>query len=233
MSGHIDEHASFLGKLKDRGFVFNTIYDIGANEGAWSREAKKIFPNSRFELFEPLAGQFLGQIENSGVSTIPSLTLHSIALSDTCGIGKIKVLGECGVGSSILVQESDYRSDVTIVDCELWRLDDFVVEKNLPTPQLIKIDTQAAELKILKGAVETIKHTHFILLEAWTRRGYGQGTPLFQEISMWLLEHDFLFYDFLSPSEGRDPCGTLRWFDAAFINKSFRDLTATFPRWAL
>lgn len=93
MSGHIEEHACFLVKLKHRGFVFNTIYDIGANIGAFSMEAKKIFPDSSFVLFEPLAGKFMGQpIQNSVVSNLPGSILCSIALSDTNGIGKIKVL---------------------------------------------------------------------------------------------------------------------------------------------
>ena len=85
------------------------------------------------------------------------------------------------MGSSILVLESDRKKDITIIPCEQWRLDDLISEKGLPYPGFLKLDTQAAELKVLKGAVETLKQTQFILLETWARRVYGPDTPLFHE----------------------------------------------------
>lgn len=224
-------HASFLSQLKDRGFHFDTIYDVGANIGRWSIQAQKVFPEARFELFEPLAGRYIDVDARSMLDKIPNAAMHPVALSDSNGAGEIKILGSTGVGSSILVLDGDRKKDIIIIPCEHRRLDDLVVEKNLPPPCFLKLDTQAAELKVLKGAVETLKHTQFILLETWARRVYGPETPLFHELAAWLYEHDFSLYEILSLEDGRDADGTLRWFDAVFVNKTFRIRAGGFPKW--
>lgn len=229
----IFDHATLLSQLKDRGFHFDTIYDVGANIGRWSIEAQKVFPKARFELFEPLAGRFAAVDEKSMIGQIPGATLHQVALSDSNGTGEIKILGGNGVGSSILVLEGDRKKDISIIPCEHRRLDDLVAEKGIPQPDFLKLDTQAAELKVLKGAVETLKQTKFILLETWARRVYGPETPLFHELAAWLYEHDFVLYEILSLEEGRDADGTLRWFDAVFINSTFRIQTGGLPKWML
>lgn len=222
-------HTRFLAALKERGFAFDTIYDIGANIGRWSIEAQKVFPEARFELFEPLAGRFRDLDERSMVRKITRATLHSVALSDINGQGEIKILGGTGVGSSILILNSDRKKDITIIQCQHRRLDDFVVEQNLPQPDFLKLDTQAAELKVLKGAVNVLKQTQFVLLETWARRVYGPETPLFHEVACWLYAQDFVLYEILSLEDGRDPDGTLRWFDAVFINRA----VSQFPKWML
>lgn len=222
-------HAGLLADLKARGFSFDVIYDVGANVGRWSREAQKVFNESRFELFEPLAGRDADVDSRSIVADIPRATLHPVALSDVNEEGEIKVLGNNGVGSSILVLPSDRKKDFPIIPCEIRRLDDLVADRGLPQPGFLKLDTQAAELKVLKGAVETLKKTQFILLETWARRVYGPETPLFHELAAWLYEHNFVLYDILSLEDGRDADGTLRWFDAVFVNKE----SSRFAKWLL
>jgi FkbM family methyltransferase len=212
-------HASLLADLKKRGFNFNVIYDVGANVGRWSREAQKVFPQAIYELFEPLSGRVEDVDSGSMIAEIPGGRMHPVALSDMTGPSEIKVLGRAGVGSSILVLEADRRKDLEIIPCEMWRLDDLIREKKLLQPDFLKLDTQAAELKVLNGAVQTLKKTQFILLETWARRVYGPDTPLFHEITNWLYPHGFVLYDIMSLDDGRDEDGTLRWFDAVFINK--------------
>ena len=85
----IYHHASLLADLKKRGFVFDTIFDVGASIGRWSQEAQKVFPDARFELFEPLAGRFVPVDEKSVIGQIPNATLHPVALSDSNGSGEI------------------------------------------------------------------------------------------------------------------------------------------------
>lgn len=225
----IPHHADLLADLKGRGYVFEVIYDVGANIGCWSCAAQKVFPEARFELFEPLAGRFADVDDRSMVAEIPGATLHPVALSDTNADGEIKILDLIGVGSSILVLDGDRKKEITIIPCEHRRLDDLVADKGLPQPDFLKLDTQAAELKVLKGGVETLKQTQFILLETWARRVYGPETPLFQEVAAWLYAQDFVLYEILSLEDGRDADGTLRWFDAVFVNKA----ASCFPKWML
>ena len=223
------DHSQFLSRLKLQGFEFPVFYDVGANVGLWTVETQKIFPDSRYELFEPLYGLH-GSIESgSRVKGNPNARMHPVALSDETKRGTIKILGNNGVGSSILVMDFDAKKGIEIVECDFYRMDDLVQEYDLPPPDFIKLDTQASELKVLQGGVQTIGHAKFILLETWMRRVYGPATPLFHELSSWLYQHGFVLYEILNLDDGRDADGTLRWFDAVYINKS----ASTFPKWML
>jgi len=87
-------------------------------------------------------------------------------LSDRNGEGDIKTLDVGGQGSSIIVHPADRkREDMRVVPCQLARMDDYVAQNGLRQPDFIKLDTQASELKVLKGAEYTIENTKFNLTE--------------------------------------------------------------------
>ncbi len=216
----VSDHARFVSLLRERGFDVSVFYDVGANIGTWSVNVQDCVPDGHFELFEPLAGRVAEVDEGSLLPKLRSANLHSVALSDETCDGEIKILGDAGVGSSILVLPGDRTRDIKIIPCEMIQLDEYVVRERLKQPDFIKLDTQAAELKVLKGAEQTIRGTKFILLETWMRRVYGPDTPLFHEITDWLYAHNFVLYEVLIHEDGRDADGTLRWFDAVYINKS-------------
>lgn len=213
------DHASLLRRLKDQGYELNVFFDVGANIGRWSIAAQDVFPNAQFELFEPLAGLVADIDKNSMVNQLSHSRLHPVALSDVTGSSEIKVLDKNAVGSSLLIVDADRRKEIQIISCESMRMDDIVELEDLPQPDFIKLDTQAAELKVLKGAKRVLRDNKFILLETWMRRVYGPETPLFHEVSNWLYQQDYVLYEILL-GKGRDADGTLRWFDAVYINKA-------------
>jgi len=220
------DHAAFLGRLHRNGHQLNVFYDVGASIGRWSCEAQKVYPDARYELFEPLAGRYAELDQAAQYDKLRNYSLHRVGLSNESGSSRIKILGNRGVGSSILILDSDYRKDTKFVDVELYTMDEYVSSNGLLKPDFIKLDTQAAELKVLAGAKECLKSCQFVLLETWARRVYGPETPLFHEIADFLYRLDYCLFEILSLSEGRDTDGTLRWFDAVFINKAF----SKFPR---
>lgn len=226
----IHDHAKFLSRLDKNGYDFNVFYDVGANIGTWSQEIQKIFPAAQFEMFEPLANKVKDLDSNSLLSKLGNTChLHDIGLSDENGKGKIKFLGDRGVGSSILILESDSRKNIEYINIEIHRMDDYVKKNNLPYPDFIKLDVQAAEMKVLMGADKCMNNAKFILLESWARRGYGPETPLFHELANFLYKKDYVLFEILSIDEGRDDDGTLRWFDSVFINKT----ASRFDSWML
>ncbi|NES88381.1 MAG: FkbM family methyltransferase [Okeania sp. SIO2B9] len=215
-----------MSRLKDNGTELNTFYDVGSNIGLWSVEAQKVYPQANFQCFEPLAGKYPELDASSRYSQLNNYTLHSVALSDRSGTSKMKILGNRGVGSSILIVDSDYRKDIKIVDVDAFKMDDILNKHNLPLPDFIKLDTQAGEMKVLKGAEETLKYAKYLLCETWMRRVYRPETPLFHELAVYLYSLDYVLFEILSLDDGRDSDMTLRWFDAVFINKSH----SSFPK---
>jgi len=225
----VHDHANFLARLKAQNYEIDVIYDVGANIGRWSIEAAKVYPNAKFELFEPLVGLNPELDESARFDLIKAnFNLHEIALADKNGTRPIKILGDRGVGSSILVMDGDYRKDTQIVDVKTSTMDDFVKEKNLPYPDFIKLDTQASELKILQHATECLKHASYCLVETWMRKVYGPETPLLYELSVFMDSQGYQQFEFLIPDQGRDADGTLRWLDIIFINKNVVEIP---PGW--
>ncbi len=212
-------HAVYLRRLQLSGHHFNCFYDIGASICAWSQEVQSVCPQARFEMFEPLAGRHPELDANTRADEVTNGCMHPVALSDTTGVAKMKVLGNRGVGSTTFLVDSDFRRETQLVDVPAFRLDDYVAEQGLAPADFIKLRTQASELGIIRGATQTLKQATFLLVATWARRVYGPETPLFHELSAALYEQGYVLHEILSLDEGRDPDGTLRWFDAVFINK--------------
>jgi FkbM family methyltransferase len=217
----VHDHAQFLQRLSASGHRFDCLYDVGASIGGWTCAAQKACPGARFELFEPLAGRNPEMDAAARYAEIDNYGLHRIALSDRRANQKMKVLGNRGVGSSILLLDSDFRKDTAFVDVPVWTMDEYVAEQGLARPDFIKLDTQASEIKVLGGARNCLAGCKFVLSETWTRRVYGPETPLFHELASFMYAQNFCLYEILSLEEGRDADATLRWFDAVFINRKF------------
>lgn len=215
------DHATLLDRLKNNGWMFRTFYDVGANIGGWTREVRRVFPEARFELFEPLAGRFPELDGASLWDKLDNCGFHAVALSNQNGTTRMKLLGSRGVGSSIVLLEADARKPLVFVDVPMRRMDDIARDEHLPPPDFIKLDVQAAELKVLEGAPECLASAQMVLVETWARRVYGPETPLFHEIAAFLYRQNYVMFDLLLAADGRDPNGDLRWFDAVFVNKRF------------
>src|SRR5581483_8661208 len=102
-------------------------------------------------------------------------TVHDVALDDAECEAVIGVSDHL-VGSSLLVtRRMDGFGDSLAVRTRT--IDGYRREHGLPVPELLKIDTQGLELRILQGAEQTLPGVEVILVETWLRRGYGPETP--------------------------------------------------------
>lgn len=167
-------------------FAPGGIVDIGANIGAWSRQASRIFscPIHMIEAqpsLEPQLRQtgFPYTLTLLGPEYRPSVQFH---LS--------------GTGSSVMEEVTGFSTDS--IPLSMQRLDD--LELALDPPLLLKLDVQGFELEVLTGATETLKRTEVVLTEV-SLMEYNKGQPLMHEVVAWLAERDFLPFDI---------CGGLR-----------------------
>lgn len=176
--------------LKKHSFSFSTIYDVGSSNGLWSWNVAKVFPKADFHLFEPLVGiqesysEYLGQV----LQERPDFTVHPIALGDVSSEVSFYV-NQVGFGSTVLdVHDTPGFSRRSV---PMHRLDNYVVDRGLPLPDLIKMDVQGGELRILLAAEECLKHASALLLETWLYRDYGPETPLLAELISYVGEFAF------------------------------------------
>ena len=121
--------------------------DIGVDEGWWSLFAASINPNCKIEAFEPNPISY-----NLLLPYLKAqITLHNLAISDKCGLLPFNAAGG----------ESHSRSESkTSVICTT--IDEFIKNKFV---NLIKIDTEGHDLKILKTLHYYIDQIKAIIFE--------------------------------------------------------------------
>lgn len=213
-------HIQFLGKL---GLEFNpdnlTIYDIGSNVLHWSEIAKNIWKNSNIYLFDAITETKLFYDEynaksnktyeyNIGVLCDEDYKRISFYQNDEVSGGNsyYKEIGNCE--SSKLFTEKNIKQKIGMT------LETIVKSKNIPTPDLIKIDVQGAELDILKGSMELINNAKFLIVEL-QHVEYNKGAPLYNQTRDFLIENGWEVYAEKFSNNGPDA-------DWCFINKNYK-----------
>lgn len=164
----------FLNRVNSGDFVL----DVGAHVGQYAVLLGALSGSAGNVLsFEPdpLARSVLDR--NIALNKLDNVKVEAIALSDTNGTHTFFSLG--GNSMSSLAKSglgtSANSEDVRQYDVHTMRMDDFLSARRLRCPEWIKIDTEGAEVLILKGAPETLKCARAILCEihpyAWGEFG--------------------------------------------------------------
>jgi len=150
-----------------------SLLDIGANVGNFSRTVKHFFPDMNILMLEanPYCDHPLSQ------SGIP----YEIA----CLSDDIKTVDLYLNPKNYMCTGTSYYKEVTVhydnadwVKTETKLLDDVVRDR---TYEYIKMDTQGSELDILRGGTKTVEKAKYIQLET-TLVKYNEGAPLKDEV---------------------------------------------------
>jgi FkbM family methyltransferase len=155
----------------------DVFYDIGANVGVFSLiAAVKCTKKLQVVAFEPGYASFAHLCDNIVLNQCEGvITPIPLPLSDQTGIAQFKYRSrEAGQSRHALLEktrigpgdgQSRYQQPVLAM-----RLDDMVSTFNLPKPTHLKIDVDGAELRVLHGATEVLRHDGLrtILIEVET-----------------------------------------------------------------
>lgn len=153
----------FFLALKNRGFDPKHIIDVGANHGFWSRTALKYFPDSYYTLIEPqdwlkkdaqdILSRGKAQWISAGAADKPGTMPFCIAdRDDSCRFAY----------SSDAVQLAGGRT----IDLPVVTLDEVVQTSKAPFPEMVKIDAEGFDLKVIAGASKLLGKTEIFILEA-------------------------------------------------------------------
>lgn len=134
-----------------------TVFDVGANIGVYAlRFARKVGPKGRVYAFEPVPDIFARLQGNIALNDVHNIVPVPMALSDQKGMAKISVAGP---RSSLFRHQSQKFVEVT-----LTTLDEFVAEQGIERVDAIKLDVEGAELRVIRGADNTLRRDKPILM---------------------------------------------------------------------
>ncbi len=180
--------AQALLRLKDIGINPSVIIDVGAAEGEWTKLSLKSWPNASYHLIEPLTEQ--GTKLKSLMNQEHNIQCHFAVAGNHIGEVQFSV-SENLLGSGVFGDDAPNKRALPTITI------DSILNKSAE-PNLIKLDTHGFELEILKGSMQTLRHTEALIIEVY---GFyiSPTAPLFHQLSSKMEDLGFRLYDIVSP----------------------------------
>ncbi|MGB7761911.1 MAG: FkbM family methyltransferase [Bryobacteraceae bacterium] len=195
--------------LKRFGFSPAHIIDVGANHGDYTRIALQFFPDAQYTLLEPQdhlkahvqdlieAGHRIQWVNAGASDRSGTLPFHVSHRDDS---------------STFTSTEGDTSPAIAI---EVLSLDDLLVRNQLPLPDLVKIDAEGFDMKVLRGATTLLGKTEVFLLEASILCPFENTLA---SAVQFMAEHGYRLIDITDTN--RSPRDNVLWLtELAFLRK--------------
>lgn len=183
------EHRSVLENLGD----CRHVVDVGANRGQFALVSRLCFANARIDSFEPLqepSAIYERVFENDDLSV-----LHRCAIGPDNEKAVIHVSSRDDSSSLLPIAEGQVKLFPETVEKEtriiqVAPLDSILVESDITSPALLKMDVQGYELSALQGCSSLLHKFRYIYVECSFIELY-LGQSFADEIIRVLFDHNF------------------------------------------
>lgn len=152
----------FFSLLKRSGFAPTHIWDVGANQGNWTRAAIRYFPRAEYTLIEPQDAlkAHVQDLIRSGYK------LRWISAGAGNRAGTLPFYIATLDHSSSFLDVSRIREEaVQRLEIPMRTLNEIRTTFSLPAPNMLKIDAEGLDLKVLEGATDLLGRTEIVLAE--------------------------------------------------------------------
>ena len=186
-----------------------TIFDVGACEGEDSIRYANMYPSGKIYCFEPLPNNFEKVKQNIVKYQKNNIQPYCLAMSDANGTGEFHVSSgrpeaakdsdnwDYGNKSSSLLPPDKVKDHFEwlkfneVITVETATLADFCKKEKINSIDLIHMDVQGAELKVLSGAKDFLHNIKAIWLEVEAVRLY-ERQPIKSDIESFMATNNFI-----------------------------------------
>ncbi|MCG3132536.1 MAG: hypothetical protein FLDDKLPJ_03393 [Phycisphaerae bacterium] len=197
--------------------------DVGACRGTVSLRLARLFPTATIHAFEPHPESF-AQLE-ANTRPEPRVRCHRLALDDAPGEATLRLNAVPG-SSSLLPRPRDGQTyhnpqarAIGETNVRAVTLDAWVGNERVERVDVIKLDVQGAELRVLHGAERVLRHVKLVYTEAQWHPTY-EGAALLCDVWAHLRRFGFSLFHFYNTWGGED--GQVVQGDALFIHAELR-----------
>jgi FkbM family methyltransferase len=135
----------------------DTIYDIGANRGFYTKKFLLKAATGKVFAFEPVPE--CNKIISALLPFYNNLTVYPFALSSNNGVLPMSI-GNDKLNATSKLKTERGESDILVTVKTL----DNVIQENNFVPNVIKIDVEGYELEVLKGMTATLKNKNVMVI---------------------------------------------------------------------
>jgi len=135
------------------------IFDVGAHHGETEKVLSETFINSSIFCFEPFDSSFSVLQKNVGKNT----NIFNVGFSDSAGKFEFQSNFLDATNSLLILEKNaiqvwdiEQLTEKEKVICEFITIDEFVSSNNINQIDLLKLDVQGAEYKVLSGAKKSL-----------------------------------------------------------------------------
>jgi FkbM family methyltransferase len=197
------------------------IFDVGASRGQTLLSFLQYYPSASIYCFEPYQTEFeqLKQISSEWDNVYP----HQLAFGNENGITSL-FLNSSSETNSLLKNSASiaeyspqgWVDPVGTVDVQVERLDSFCARNQIERIDILKIDTQGFEVKVLEGVGKMLDPSRiaFIYLEVLFVSLYEEQA-YFEEVYASLRQHGYRFAGLYHKCYNDQK--VLMWADALFL----------------
>lgn len=214
-----------IGQLQGWGV---TIFDVGANRGQTALAYRLVFPDAEIYCFEPFPPVF-SELKHD-LAGDKKVHLVPKAVSDTSGrtvfhVNRVdhasSLLPHLESARLLYAQQTERQSTISV---QAITLDKYVSDNNISTVDILKIDVQGGELKVLRGATDLLwgDDIHIIFTEVWGTPHY-EGSPLLHDVCSFLSGYGYSLFDLFNIKRAAVN-GQLEWCDAIFVSETLRHI---------
>jgi FkbM family methyltransferase len=163
------ETSAVFWKLAKRAKVF---FDVGANVGYYSLLGAKANPELEVYAFEPVSEICQVLKSNIALNWFNNIVVEEKAITDETQMVQIFVpsgnITSASLNPNFHANENRSQREVAGI-----KLDDYILQKRIPMPDLIKIDVETAELQVLKGMSSILENAGPIIICEILGEPYG------------------------------------------------------------
>lgn len=159
---------TFLESLSNLGFRPQHIVDVGANRGNWTRRALQFFPAARYTMVEPQDS--LKQYSADLLQRSTAIKWMPAGVADKPGTLRLRI-GQPDSTSTFYDdgKAGDDRASVPVVTLN-------EIASSYGMPELVKIDAEGFDLRVLAGASDLLGRTDVFLVEVTVCASFYENT---------------------------------------------------------
>jgi len=200
------------------------IFDVGACVGDVTKTYRGLFPDAAIYCFEPFPDSFK-KLEK--LSSDEKIRAYQLAVSDRVDKTKLYVNADVTCNSFYPRPQDGIKyypekaQHVGYIEVDTTTIDNFYGREHIGHIDILKIDVEGAERKVLNGACDTLsKHAISLIYTEVMFTAHYEGGCLFHELTALLERYSYTLFNFYNLKRARN--GQIRWGNAIFLSPETR-----------